>query len=61
MLQAVVRKDGTVDVVQLVRSLGFGLDQNAIAALKAWRFRPGKKNGEPVDVTVSFEVQFTLR
>jgi protein TonB len=61
VLEAVVRKDGKVDVVQLVRSLGFGLDQNAIQALKAWRFRPAMKNGQPVDVTLNIEVNFTLR
>jgi protein TonB len=61
VLEAVVRKDGTVDVVHLVRSLGFGLDQNAIEALKVWRFRPGMRNGVPVDVTLNIEVRFNIR
>jgi TonB family protein len=61
VLEALVRKDGKVDVVHLLRSLGFGLDQNAIEALKRWRFRPGTKNGMPVDVTVNVEVTFNIR
>jgi TonB family protein len=61
VLEAIIRKDGRVDVVQLVRKLGFGLDQNAIQALKAWRFRPATKNGVPVDVALNIEVRFNLR
>jgi TonB family protein len=61
VLEAVIRKDGKVDVVHLLRSLGFGLDQNAIDALKAWRFRPAMKNGMPVDFTLNVEVRFSLR
>jgi TonB family protein len=44
-----------------VRSLGFGLDENAIQALKQWRFRPGMRNGVPVDVALNIEVNFNLR
>jgi TonB family protein len=61
VLEAVVRKDGKVDVLQLVRRLGFGLDDNAIRALKQWRFRPAMKNGVPVDATLNIEVRFNLR
>jgi len=61
VLEAVVRRDGKIDVVHLVRSLGFGLDQNAIDALKKWRFRPATKGGTPVDSIVSVEVRFNLR
>ena len=61
VLQAVVRKDGRVDVLHLVRSLGYGLDQNAMDALKQWRFRPAMKGSTPVDATVNIEVRFSLR
>jgi TonB family protein len=61
LLAAVVRKDGKIDVVNILRSLGFGLDQNAIEALKKWRFRPGTKNGVPVDVRLNVEVSFHIR
>ena len=61
VLEAVIRRDGKVDIVHLVRSLGFGLDENAIEALKRWRFRPAMKDGAPVDVTMNIEVRFSLR
>jgi periplasmic protein TonB len=61
VLEAIVRKDGKVDVLHLVRSIGFGLDQNAIEALRQWRFRPARKDGMPVDFIMNFEVRFNLR
>jgi TonB family protein len=61
LLEAIVRKDGTVQIVRVVRSLGFGLDENAIQALAKWRFRPGMRNGAPVDVSLNIEVNFNLR
>lgn len=61
VLQAIVRKDGTIDIVRIIRSLGFGLDEKAIEALKQWRFRPGMRNAEPVDVSLNIEVNFNLR
>jgi protein TonB len=63
LLECVVRPDGTVGDVQLVRSLDptFGLDQQAIAAAKKWRFVPGTRLGEPVPVLVTIELTFTLR
>jgi protein TonB len=61
VLEAIVRKDGTVDILRVVRSLGFGLDENAIQALKQWHFRPGMKGGVAVDVALNIEVNFNLR
>ncbi len=61
VLSAIVRKDGSLEVLRVVRGLGLGLDENAIKALKKWRFRPGKRNGKPVDVALNIEVTFSLR
>ena len=63
LLECVVRPDGTVSDVQVVRSLDptFGLDQEAIIAAKQWRFRPGTRLGEPVSVHITIELTFTLR
>jgi len=61
VLEAIVRKDGTCDIIRVVRSLGFGLDENAMQALRQWRFRPGMRNGVPVDVSLNIEVNFNLR
>jgi TonB family protein len=61
VLEAVIRKDGTVDMLRVVHSLGYGLDESAIDALKQWTFRPGTKDGIPVDVALNIEVNFNLR
>ena len=61
VLWAIVRKDGSLEILKLVRGLGLGLDESAITALKQWRFRPGMKDGVPVDVALNVEVSFTLR
>ena len=60
-LDAVVLKDGTVGDVTVTRSLDEELDQQAIKALKQWKFRPGTKDGEPVAVRCFVELSFTLR
>lgn len=61
ILETIVRRDGTVEVVRVSRSLGFGLDDKAIEAVTKWRFRPGMRNGEAVDVALKIEVNFNLR
>ena len=63
MLECVVRTDGTVGDVTVIRGLDptFGLDQEAIKAAKQWRFVPGSRMGEPVPVLISIELTFTLR
>jgi TonB family protein len=43
VLSLVVQKDGTATDVRAVRSLGLGLDEKAVAAVKNWRFRPADK------------------
>lgn len=56
----VVGPDGNVHNVQLARPLGLGLDETSAEMIKTWKFEPGKRNGEPVAVEVSVEVQFQL-
>jgi TonB family protein len=55
--------DGSVADARVTRSLDarFGLDDEAIAAAKQWRFRPGTLNGKPVPVVVSIELMFSVR
>ena len=62
-LECVVQADGSVGHVRVVRSLDpvFGLDRQAIDAARQWRFLPATRMGEPVDVLVTIELQFTLR
>ena len=63
LLECVVRTDGTVGDVQVIRSLDptFGLDQQAVTAARKWRFAPGTRLGEAVSVLITIELTFTLR
>jgi len=49
VLYAIIRKDGSVDSIQVVRGLDPQLDRNAMDALAQWRFRPGTHAGVPTD------------
>ena len=60
-VDAVVLVDGTVGDVCVTKSLHEDLDIEALAAARAWRFTPGRRNGEPVPVLVTIELTFTLR
>ncbi len=61
LIQAIIRKDGTVDSFKVIRSLGYGLDESAINTIATkWRFKPGTFNGAPVDVQANIEVSFRL-
>lgn len=58
VLYAIIRKDGSVDSIQLVRSVDPRLDANAMEALAQWKFRPAEKHGEPVDLEAVVYVPF---
>jgi TonB family protein len=60
VLYAVIRRDGSVDNIQLVRGLDQQLDANAIRALRQWRFRPGAKEGAPVELEAIVHIPFRL-
>ena len=60
-LQVVIRKNGTVDSIRIIRGLGHGLDESAINTVaNKWRFKPGTRFGEPVDVLAHIEIFFRL-
>jgi TonB family protein len=59
-LSFVVDAEGHPRNIHVVRSLGMGLDERAIDAVKRWKFEPGMKDGIPVAVMVSVEVNFRL-
>jgi TonB family protein len=58
VLYAIIRKDGTVDSIQVVRGLDPALDQNSMAALARWQFRPAMRDGNPVDVEAVVFIPF---
>lgn len=61
LLEVVVQRDGTVGNVRMRRGLGYGLDAQAIRAVKQWRFRPATLRDVPVDVLVEVAVEFNMR
>lgn len=58
VLYAIIRKDGTVDSVQVLRSLEPELDRNAMSAFTRWQFWPAIKNGTPVDIEAIVTIPF---
>jgi TonB family protein len=61
MIEAIIRKDGSVDSFKVLRGLGYGLDESAINTIATkWRFKAGTLNGVPVDVRANIEVTFKL-
>ena len=61
VLYAIIRKDGSVDSIQLVRKLDPQLDKNSMDALARWKFRPGTRAGVPVDVEAVVHIPFRFR
>jgi TonB family protein len=55
-----VDPNGRVRNPRIVHSIGLGLDEMALEAIKQWKFRPGYKNGEAVTVAATIEVNFRL-
>ena len=59
-LALVVDTEGNPTEIKLIKSLGKGLDEKAVECLQKWHFKPGMRNGEPVSVKVTVEVNFRL-
>ncbi len=60
VLWITVDAQGNVTGVQVIRHLGLGLDESAVKTVKMWKFKPGMKNGAPVPVQLTVEVDFSL-
>ena len=62
-MEAVVMPDGSIGEVRIIRSLdrNLGLDEQAIKAVKRWRFRPATRLGKAIPIFVSIEMTFSLR
>ena len=58
VLYAVIRRDGSVDSIQLVRGIEPELDTNAMEALARWRFRPAERKGAPVELEAIVHIPF---
>lgn len=58
ILYGVIRPDGNVDSIQVVRKLDPQLDANAVAAFQQWKFEPAMKNGQPVALEAIVHIPF---
>jgi TonB family protein len=60
MLYVVISPEGRATNLKLIKGLGFGLDEKAAEAVMQWQFAPGKRDGAPVSVEATIEVNFRL-
>jgi|tagenome__1003787_1003787.scaffolds.fasta_scaffold20985682_5 TonB family protein len=60
ILYAVIRRDGSVDSIQIVKGIDEQLDANSMSALAQWKFRPATKQGEPVELEAIVHIPFRL-
>jgi protein TonB len=60
VLRATIDERGRVGDLQVLRGLGLGLDEAAVAAVRRWRFRPATRDGRPVKVLYILSVYFRL-
>ena len=58
VLSVTIGADGIVSAAKVLRSLGMGLDEKAIEAVRQWRFRPATQDGNPIEMVATVEVNF---
>jgi TonB family protein len=59
-LDVVVHSDGTIEVMNVLSSLGYGLDEEAKTAITKWKCVPGTMNGKPVSIRLKVVINFHL-
>lgn len=60
MYHVVVSPEGKPAEIAVGRPIGFGLDENAVAAIRKASFQPATKNGKPVPVMLDLTIQFRI-
>jgi TonB family protein len=60
ILFVVITPDGRPTDIKVLRALGMGLDEAAVNCVKKWKFKPGLKDGTPVPVQATIEVNFRM-
>ena len=58
ILYGVIRPDGTVDSIQLVKGIDEQLDANSITAFSQWKFEPATREGQPVPLEAIVHIPF---
>jgi len=60
VVEAIINSNGSVEDVKVLKGLPMGLSEEAVEAVRKWRFRPGTLNGAPVDVIFDLTVNFKM-
>jgi TonB family protein len=60
VLAVEIAPNGLAQNIRIVKGLGLGLDENAVATVQQWRFQPATKDGAPITVQATIEVNFRL-
>jgi TonB family protein len=60
MVQCIVDLNGLPQELKVVKSAGYGLDEQALKAVQQYRFAPATKEGQPVQVTINVSVNFQI-
>lgn len=60
IIEAVIDRQGNVTEARILKPLPMGLDQQALAAIRQWKFKPGTLNGQPVPVYYNLTINFRL-
>jgi len=61
VVRGIVRRDGTIDNVEVIKDLPYGLGEAASEAVRQWHFRPATYRGDPIDVYYTVTVNFRLQ
>ena len=60
VLEVVFLANGSMQVNRVVSGLGHGLDENAVRAAQQIKFKPAKRDGQPVDFPARVRIEFRL-
>jgi protein TonB len=60
IIEAVIDRNGNVTDARVIKGLPMGLDEEALRAIRSWKFKPGTLNGQPVPVYYNLTVNFRL-
>jgi len=63
ILEAILRKDGSIDKIKVLQQMAggkYGFEREAIAALEKWEFTPGTHYGKPADIRMTLKISFVI-
>jgi TonB family protein len=60
LLQVAFSATGHLEVLRVIKGLGYGLDDAAVTAARQIRFKPAREDGQPVDSLATVHILFEL-